>query len=287
MENVVQEEAIVEDAPVEKSTVLSEEEVQSTLSGEEAESDISLPSEDGFEMPDKFKGKSAEEIARAYAELEKMKAQKDSAEDDTQTDTEQDTAESDDSEYINPMLEEGRPEGSKDVPVDQFAAMVDEYDANGQLSADSYKQLEELGYSKEFVDEKIDYIQYKRHKEADAALEPYGGTEEFKKVSAWAVENFTEQQLENINQQLASGNKATQDAVLSSLFMGYKQSAGKTDAPKDMTLHTNQPQTTRTEGYATKSEYLKDAKDPRYEKDAGYRKQVEQKMLKTDMSKWY
>ena len=277
MENTVQEEAVVE-----KSTVLSEEEVQSTLSGEEAQTDTSLPSESDFEMPEKFQGKSAEEIAKAYAELEKMKNQ---SKEETPEEQQPEEA-ADDSEFINPMLEEGRPEGSKDVPADQFVDFVNEYDTNGELSADSYSKLEELGYSKEFVDEKIGYINYKREKEADAVLEPYGGTEEFKKVSAWAAENFTEAQLENINTQLASGNKATQDAVLSSLFMGYKQS-GKVEAPQDVTLHTNQPQATRTEGYATKSEYLKDAKDPRYEKDAGYRKQVEQKMLKTDMSKWY
>ena len=277
MENTVQEEAVVE-----KSTVLSEEEVQSTLSGEEAQTDTSLPSESDFEMPEKFQGKSAEEIAKAYAELEKMKNQ---SKEETPEEQQPEEA-ADDSEFINPMLEEGRPEGSKDVPADQFVDFVNEYDTNGELSADSYSKLEELGYSKEFVDEKIGYINYKREKEADAVLEPYGGTEEFKKVSAWAAENFTEAQLENINTQLASGNKATQDAVLSSLFMGYKQS-GKVEAPQDVTLHTNQPQATRTEGYATKSEYLKDAKDPRYEKDAGYRKQVEQKMLKTDMRKWY
>lgn len=281
MENQVQEEAIVEDV---KSTVLSEDEVQATLNGDSEEADVSLPSEDSFEMPEKFQGKSAEEIARAYAELEKMKAQpkEDTESEETDTQSEDDP----DAEYVNPMLEEGRPEGSKDVPVEQFAGFIDEYDANGQLSADSYKALEELGYNKSFVDEKIDYINYKREKEADAILEPYGGSEEFKQVSAWAAANFTEQQLQNINMQLATGNRQTQDAVLSSLFMGYKQSNGA-KPQTEQTLHTNQPQATRTEGYATKSEYLKDAKDPRYEKDAGYRKQVEQKMLKTDMSKWY
>lgn len=279
MENVVQEEQIVE-----KSTVLNEDEVQATLNGDEPESDVSLPSESDFEMPEKFKGKSAEEIAKAYAELEKMKAQKQEDEPESENETAQEEA--DDSEYINPILEEGRPEGSKDVPVDQFVEYLQEYDNTGELSADSYKQLEELGYNKQFVDEKIDYIKYKREREVEAVLEPYGGTEAFKDVSAWAAENFSESQLENINTQLASGNKATQDAVLASLFMGYKQS-NKTAEPKDVTLHTNQPQATRTEGYATKSDYLKDAKDPRYEKDSGYRKMVEQKMLKTDMSKWY
>ena len=278
MENVVQEEQIVE-----KSTVLNEEEVQATLNGEESEADVSLPSDqEAFEMPDKFKGKSAEEIARAYAELEKMKNQ---PKEETPEEEQPEEA-ADDSEFVNPMLEEGRPEGSKDVPVDQFVEYLQEYDNTGELSEDSYQKLEELGYNKQFVDEKIDYIKYKREKEVEAVLEPYGGTEAFKDVSAWAAANFTEQQLENINAQLASGNKQTQDAVLASLFMGYKQS-NKTAAPQDVTLHTNQPQATRTEGYATKSDYLKDAKDPRYEKDSGYRKMVEQKMLKTDMSKWY
>lgn len=276
MENQVQEEAIVE----EKSTVLSDDEVQATLSDEQPADDVSLPSEDSFTMPEKFQGKSAEEIARAYAELEKMKGQpEEKAEDKVEE-------ESEDSLDLNPILEEGRPEGSKDVPADKFAELIDEHDANGELSAESYKALQDLGYDKAFVDEKIDYINFKRQKEADAILAPYGGAEEFKKVSAWASANFSEEQLANLNAQLASGSKETKDAVLSSLFMGYKQTVAETP-PADMTLHTNQPQTTKTEGYSTKSEYLKDAKDPRYDKDSGYRKQVEQKMLKTDMSKWY
>jgi len=281
MENTVQEETIQPSEEVVKSTVLNEAEVQATLSGEEGDAEYVLPSEDVFEMPDKFKGKSAEEIARAYAELEKMRNKQPSKEDPASEDP------ADDSAFVNPMLDEGRPEGSKDVPGEAFVQFIEEYDSNGGLSEASYAKLQELGYNKAFVDEKIEYINYKRDKEVETVLTPYGGREEFKKVSAWASANFSEQQLENINIQLASGNKQTQDAVLSSLFMGYKQSVTTATPPQDVTLHTNQPQSVRVEGYATKSEYLKDAKDPRYDKDPGYRKQVEKKMLKTDMSKWY
>lgn len=281
MENTVQEETIQPSEEVVKSTVLNEAEVQATLSNEEGDAEYVLPSEDVFEMPDKFKGKSAEEIARAYAELEKMRNKQPSKEDPASEDP------ADDSAFVNPMLDEGRPEGSKDVPGEAFVQFIEEYDSNGGLSEASYAKLQELGYNKAFVDEKIEYINYKRDKEVETVLTPYGGREEFKKVSAWASANFSEQQLENINIQLASGNKQTQDAVLSSLFMGYKQSVTTATPPQDVTLHTNQPQSVRVEGYATKSEYLKDAKDPRYDKDPGYRKQVEKKMLKTDMSKWY
>jgi len=281
MENTVQEETIQPSEEVVKSTVLNEAEVKATLSGEEGDAEYVLPSEDVFEMPDKFKGKSAEEIARAYAELEKMRNKQPSKEDPASEDP------ADDSAFVNPMLDEGRPEGSKDVPGEAFVQFIEEYDSNGGLSEASYAKLQELGYNKAFVDEKIEYINYKRDKEVETVLTPYGGREEFKKVSAWASANFSEQQLENINIQLASGNKQTQDAVLSSLFMGYKQSVTTATPPQDVTLHTNQPQSVRVEGYATKSEYLKDAKDPRYDKDPGYRKQVEKKMLKTDMSKWY
>jgi hypothetical protein len=281
MENTVQEETIQPSEEVVKSTVLNEAEVKATLSGEEGDAEYVLPSEDVFEMPDKFKGKSAEEIARAYAELEKMRNKQPNKEDPASEDP------ADDSAFVNPMLDEGRPEGSKDLPGEAFVQFIEEYDSNGGLSEASYAKLQELGYNKAFVDEKIEYINYKRDKEVETVLTPYGGREEFKKVSAWASANFSEQQLENINIQLASGNKQTQDAVLSSLFMGYKQSVTTATPPQDVTLHTNQPQSVRVEGYATKSEYLKDAKDPRYDKDPGYRKQVEKKMLKTDMSKWY
>lgn len=275
MENEVQEEVI------EQSIILDEGEVRQALSEEEPQEEVVLPSDDNFEMPDKFKGKSAEEIAKAYAELEKFKAIK---EQQTEEPVKEE-APVEDGE-INPILEEGRPEGSQDIPADKFTKYLNELDTNGSISEEAYAELAELGYNREFVDEKVDYIKYKREKEVNKVLEPYGGVQEFEKVSNWARGVFSEAQLANINKQLASGNKEVQDAVLSSLYNGYKQSA--TNAPEpEVTLHTNQPQATRTEGYSTKSEYLKDAKDPRYDRDPGYRKQVEQKMLKTNMEKWY
>ena len=280
MENAVQTEEISTEEVVEKSTILDEAEVKEALSIEEGGTEETvLPSDVAdFEMPEKFKGKSAEEIAKAYAELEKFKAKKEepkAKEEETITEGTPD-----------PMIEDGRPEGSADVPEESFNKYLAEVGTNGELSEDSYNELQELGYSKEFVDEKIEYITYKKEKEVAKILEPYGGVDSFKDVSNWARENMTEAQLENINTQLASGNKAIIDAVLSGLYTGYSQ-GNREAAPESRTLHTNQPQTTKEAGYATKSEYLKDAKDPRYDKDAGYRKQVEQKMLKTDMSKWY
>ncbi len=70
----IEEMASTDTGTVEQSTVLSEGEV-AELTGDTVQGEAVLTSEqEVFEMPEKFAGKSAEEIAKSYMELEKFKA---------------------------------------------------------------------------------------------------------------------------------------------------------------------------------------------------------------------
>lgn len=268
-----------EEVVVKKSTVLNEEEVKATLEvkpeeGTKEEVKTELPSDQGvFEMPEKFVGKSQEDIAKAYMELEKMK----------------------DTKEEPPVVEEGKEVKEKagddispldNVTKENFDKYTDEFLAKGALNEDQYKELEVAGYTKQQVDDQLGYLQYQIDKRIDATLEPYGGKDEFAKAGTWARENWTEEQVNNLNDQLASSDSKVVDAVLTGLFSAYKSDSK--EAVPGLEIHSQQqPKVEQTTGYKTKSDYLKDANDPRYDVDAAYRNQVGAKLVATDMEKWY
>lgn len=249
-----------------KSELLSPEEVATITTPEEEttqeQPEVELPSETpDFEMPEKFKDKSPEEIAKAYVELEKMKQAK----------------------QEEPLVDSPKAEQTK-VTEEEFQSYFNEYVQNQGLSEESYNKLQEKGFTKEQVNEQIEFIQYKQEKIVTDILKPYGGIDNFKEASDWARENWTQEQVDNTNKQLASGNKEVIDAVLTGLFSAYNTSKR---AVPDITLHTNQKPVQEAKRYETKSDYLKDANDPRYDKDAAFRRKVEEKMANTDLSSWY
>ena len=260
-----------------QSTILTPEEVAATTAEPTEEpqvEDVQLPSDTpDFEMPEKFQGKTPEEIAKAYVELEKLKADKAKEEKPSEAKPEGDKP------------TEDKPKTPEVISPEDLNKYIQEYrDNGGALTEETYKALEEKGLSKEEVDERIDYIKYKQEKQAKTILEPYGGIDEFKAATEWARENWTEEQVANANRQLASSDLGVVNAVLTGLFSAYN--ASKSTIP-DLTLHTNQKPVVETKGYATKSDYLKDANDPRYDRDAAFRRKVEQKMAQTDLDNWY
>jgi hypothetical protein len=243
----------------EQSQILSPEEVQKTLSDEPIEEEVTLPSDTAdFSMPSKFEGKSAEEIARAYVELEKYKASKQTTEDTPPTEEE--------------------PKGAS---LDEYVSKI----VKGQeLTEEDYATLqEEHKMSKEQIDEQVEFIKYKQEKYVNSLLEEVGGKSAFKEAVGWAQETFSEEELKEFNTAMEEAPPKVQKVLARSLITQYKQ-AGNT--PTDTTLHTNKGPEVKTKGYQSQHELMKDMSDPRYGSDRSYTKMVEAKMSITDDSKW-
>jgi len=207
----IEEMASTDTGAVEQSAVLSSEEV-AQLTGDETPTETQLPSEEvAFEMPEKFAGKSAEEIAKSYMELEKMKNTK--------------SEESEEGgDEVSKEGEETPPEETKEEKeptkeeAEQYQKYVDSYEKNGGLSDDEYAELEKAGYSKEQVDEEIEYRNYKKEKALSDVLDPLGGgTDKFKEVAKWAAENKSPEEVKEFNEALASSSKLGQQALLKEL----------------------------------------------------------------------
>jgi len=249
----------------EQSEVLSNTEVTNIVEGTEPEEAV-LPSDTTeFEMPEKFAGKSIEDIAKSYMELEKMKQGGDEQSQEEKVEE-------------KPKAEESSEE--------QYQKYADALDENGQLSDAEYAELAELGYDKSTVDGEItrraeqkEFEDYRKGKALSAVLEPLGGGEDkFKAVSDWANETKTEEQVKEFNATLASVPKMAQQALLQQLYNEYD---GAVDAPT--ILHTNSKQTQPSKGYDTQEQFFKDIGSPEYQNNPAYRKAVEDKMSKSNI----
>ncbi len=266
MEVEVQKEvAQQEETP--QSLLLSEEEVSQTVSQEE-QSQVELPSDSGtIEIPEKFKGKSQEEIIQAYIELEKKLGK---SGEETQG-GEQAPA------------EENSQQKTEEEPQDitKFQEYIDKIKAGNELTEEDYTKLEELGYTKDFVDEQVEFVKYKAQQYVREVLDPVGGEELFKEAVSWAKENWPEDKIKEYNETIASVPKLAQQALVKELIDSYK-AQGTEVGP----IHSNTPPKPRTKGYTSETDFMNDISDSRYGKDPAYTRAVEEKMSQTDTTGW-
>jgi len=256
----------------EESATLSQEEVAEAVSGESPEVEVQLPSEEvKFEMPEKFAGKSAEEIAKSYMDLEKFKG------------GDQESKEGE----VPSEPEKGKPEEETKADKEQYQKYADSLDKNGVLSEAEYAELAAAGYTKEVVDAEIAdrsdrtaFESYKKDRALNEVLEPLGGgKEKFKEVSDWANTTKSAEEVTAFNSELATAGPLAKQALLRGLYYEYDTSSKETNN----LLHSNTAPKTGSKGYTTQEEFFKDVGSEEYQTNISYRKAVEAKMALSDL----
>jgi len=257
----------MEEVQGEQSAVLDEQEVEAVVEGT-PEPEVTLPSDTPeFIMPEKFAGKSAEDIARSYMELEKFKGGETEA-----------------------TQEKEEAPKTKDTPEAEYNKYAEAYDANGTLSELEYSELAAKGYSKEMVDTEIsnrnsqkEFNEFKASKQLNSVLEPLGGgTDKLKEVSDWARGNKTEAEVEAFNTALKASPVVAQQAMLKGLYAEYADVGNQNDT----ILHTNGSQAPKGRGYSTETEFFTDMSNPAYKTDKSYIKAVEAKLAASNTTDW-
>jgi hypothetical protein len=260
----VVEEVVVDGQTQTEGTTVSEPEVGPQ--GEAEEVNTSLPSDTPeFNMPEKFSGKSAEDIAKAYVELEKMRFKN----------SEEDLS------YIDDMSEEEVDKALAAEPPTEEAnnKYFDEFITKGSLSEESYAELEAAGHPREEVTERLEYEQYKQQKSINDVVSVIGGLENYQAMEAWAIDNVSEADRQTFVQEFQGASNFTKKALLKDMYSQFKGG----DTPD--VVHTNESQYKNSKGYSAEHEFQADIADPRYGSDKSYTKAVEQKMARTTV-KW-
>lgn len=216
------------------------------------------------------KFKSAEELEKAYKELEKKLGQKDeSTADEEEGDSEAES--SDEAEEV--------PEQSDEAQA-LLEASEEYYSNNNQLSPETLQKLKELP-SEKLVEAYLELqknappVAAKPLSEADAQdiVKSVGGQEAYNETLAWAAENLKPEEVAAYDNVVNSGNKDAVFFAVQALNQRYLDAVGfegKTISGKS----TRQS----VQGFRSQAELARAISDPRYRNDPAYRLDIEEKL---------
>lgn len=200
-------------------------------------------------LPEKFK--SAEDLAKAYSELEKKQSEpvEQPAEDAT---------------YEN----ETTPQ-----PMDKFYT---EYQEQGGLSEKSYEELGKMGLNKELVDGYIAGQEAIANTEVQQIHNLVGGQENYTKVIDFAKTNLSEAEQNAFNETLETGSieqvKFAVQAIASRAGVNSEQPQSMINGD---TIETS------SDTFESSAQVIEAMNDKRYQTDPAYRKKVEDKIARS------
>lgn len=204
-------------------------------------------------LPEKFN--SPEDLAKSYAELEKRLSQpKDEAGENT------------------PETEVAEQEETPNTSMESLNKFSEEYHSSGQLSEESFAELEQMGYPRDMVETYIRGTQQQADADVQEVYKAAGGPEGYQELTQWAAQNMTEQEVNLYNQMVAGGTENAKMAV--EWLASKRESAEGVEA----NLVSGKASAPAPDEFRSTAEVVAAMKDPRYGKDTAYTKDVEQKL---------
>jgi Phage T7 capsid assembly protein len=197
-------------------------------------------------LPEKFQ--STEELAKAYAELESKLGNRGQAEE---------------------KIQESLP--NEQLPPD-FSKFGSEYMQNGRLSDQSYEELASRGIPREVVDAYISGQQAVQEREVNTVMTDIGGKENFDALSKWAASNLSQDELDAYNAMVMGGNLQQARMAVKGLYAQYL--SGNSE-PSLLGGNTGRYS---GDGFRSTAEVIQAMKDPRYQNDEAYRKDVQNRL---------
>jgi|TARA_R110000765_G_scaffold26358_4_gene64418 hypothetical protein len=209
-------------------------------------------------LPEKFG--SAEDMAKAYSELETKQSQ------GTETKA---TTESNDLEI------------AEEVADSAGLNMVDlqsEYDTNGTLNDESFAALEKAGISKEYVDAFIAGQEAIANNIGNDIRSSVGGNESYNDIVSWAKDSLQPNEIAAYNDAVNSGNLDTIKLAVGGLKARYDSANGT--EPQLVSGKSGPDSKGGFESWAQITEAMKDA---RYAKDPAYRAEIQKKLASSNI----
>jgi len=212
-------------------------------------------------LPEKFK--SPEDMAKAYGELEKEFTK--SRQEGTQVEETESTPTEDAKEAV------------ESVGLN-FESMSEEYMENGELSSDTYAELESKGIPKNIVDAYIQGQQSIANNVKGDIFNSVGGEENYTQMTEWAADNMNQAEKDAFNLAVNSGDMAQAKLAVEALNARYKNMVGV-----EPNLVGGRPSES-VDTYQSWAQVTTDMKKPAYSKDPAFRATVEKKLGRSKLS---
>ena len=201
-------------------------------------------------LPEKFK--SAEELAKAYNNLEK--------------------------EYSSRQTQETKPEEvQQEVQQRGLEKFYNEFAETGALTDKSYNELAKQGLDKDLVNSYIDGQKAVADKNTKAIQDVAGGAENYTELVNWAGKNLSEAEQTTFNNMVDGGDVEQAKFAVQGLMM----KSGTNFNPNQPKLFEGTSDIVSADAYTSVSQVTDAMNDPRYEKDPSYRKEVENKISRS------
>jgi hypothetical protein len=250
----------------------SDPEVLASIESDEAES-LAIGEEMINQANERLAGKykNAQELEKAYIELEKKLGSRE----DTQEEPE-------------PQTEEQQDEPSDYSPqIEAINKAAEEWSQKGELSAETLAEFEKMS-SKELVEAYFKYEANLPTAEAPQGVElsqadvntiqnSVGGQAAYQQLVSWAAETFTQAEIEAFDNVVDSGNLSAINLALAGLKARYTDAVGyegtmiqgKATAPADT--------------FKSQAEVVRAMSDPKYDRDPAYRDEIMQKLSRSNL----
>lgn len=219
-------------------------------------------------VPEKFwdaeKGQiNTEALLKSYSELERTREQK--PEEKTEENSEQGT------QVAKIESVEHAQELAKSKGID-FNALEQEYLANGDLSADTYKALADKGIPNETVKAFIEGQKASAQVQRAELLKDVGGEDGYQEIVSWAKDSLSKDEIAAYNRAIATNDKGIMQMAIAQLHSRYRAANGT--PPKSQIGGKTSGPSSAAEPFASREQYVDAIKDARYERDPAYRAQV-------------
>ena len=216
------------------------------------------------------KYKSAEELERAYLELQKKLGER------TENSEEK------------PAAEE-KQEGSEEAETDQepneayqtLEAASKEYEEGGELSEDTLEKLSQLD-SKELIENWVEYVNSSKpeqpagaipQEDVDRIMGSVGGNDQYQTMVSWASEALAPDEIAAYDAVVSSGNSDAIYWAVQGLRSKYVESNGY-EGKQVSGSRAPRPEP----GFRSQAELARAIGDPRYREDPAYRLDVQEKL---------
>jgi hypothetical protein len=239
-------------APAQQGTVTGKpaaETLQSQTSGQTQQAQQPTQDQRPQWLPEKFK--SPEDLATAYAELEKKQSG-------------QQTVQKTDGQQAQQTQQQTDPKQDK-----AFEPFFKEFAEKGQLSDESYASLAKQGITKQMVDAYSKGLQSDQAALETRVFESVGGKDQYGKVTEWAAQNLTAAEISAFNSTLDSGNAEMISLAAQGLAARYQSVVGK-----PAQLVRGEASGAANASFRSTAEIRAAMNDPRYRSDPAYRDEV-------------
>lgn len=256
----------------------SKDVAQPTLEEEAAKYDnLEASTDDRPEwLPEKFK--SAEDLAKAYSELEKKFSSRNKEVSIESSTDEPVSEEGTDNNQETQTAEETARQATEKAGLD-FDELSNAYWENGALAEDHYAKLEKAGIPKDIVDQFIAGQEALLTATRSQVFSSVGGEDRYNAMTDWAAENLSKEEI-------TAYNKAVNSGDMPSAIMAVKGLKARFDATEGFEPQREVRGERATAGasvYRSITELETDMKNPKYWNDSAFRKDVERKLARSDI----